>query len=123
VRVNSDKQTLILAGEAIPRSDAASSSASDLGLSDMGARLTIVATRADNTMLLAHGDFARKASAAADDSTSAVMTHSAGGQNKLERSAYPSSARGPSFHAANEYARTQDFWGHGTRSTIIDTYA
>jgi hypothetical protein len=122
VRVNSDKQTLILAGETIPRRDAARSSASDLGLSDMGPRLTIVATRADNTMLLAHGDSARKASTAADDSTFA-MTLPTGVQNKLERSAYPSSARGPSFHAANEYARTQDFWGHGTRSTIIDTYA
>jgi hypothetical protein len=123
VRVNSDKQTLILAGEAIPRRDAASSSASGLGPSDTGPHLTIVATRADNTMLLAHGDFARKASAAADDSASAVMTHSTGGQNKLERSGYMSSARGSSFHAANEYARTQDFLGRGTRSTIIDTYA
>ena len=120
MRVNSDKQTLILAGEAIPRRDAASSSASDPALSDMGPRLTIVATRADNTMLLAHGDFARKASTAADDSASAVMTLSTGGQNKL---GYLPSARGSSFHAANEYARTQDFWGHGTRSTIIDTYA
>jgi hypothetical protein len=89
MRVNSDKQTLILAGEAIPRRDAARSSASDLGLSDMGPRLTL----------------------------------STGGQNKLERSGYLSSARGSSFHAANEYARTQDFWGRGTRSTIIDTYA
>jgi hypothetical protein len=121
--VNSDKQTLILAGEAIPRRDAASLSASDLGLSDMGPRLTIVATRADNTMLLAHGDFARKANTAAVNSTSAVMTLSTGGQNKLEHSGYLSSARGFSFHAANEYARTQDFGGHGTRSTIIDTYA
>jgi hypothetical protein len=89
----------------------------------MEPRLTIVATRADNTMLLAHGDFARKASAAADDSSSAVMTYPTGGQNKLQRSGYVSSARGSSFHAANEYARTQDFEGHGTRPTIIDTYA
>jgi hypothetical protein len=86
--VNSDKQTLILAGEAIPRRDAARS------LTDLGPPLT-----------------------------SAVMTLSTGGQNKLERSGYLSSARGSSFHAANEYARTQDFWGRGTRSTIIDTYA
>jgi hypothetical protein len=120
--VNSDKQTLILAGEAIPRRDAARSSASDLGLSDLEPRLTIVATRADNT-LSRYGALARKASTAADDSTSAVMTLSTSGQNKLERSGYLSSARGPSFHAANEYARTQDFGGHGTRSTIIDTYA
>jgi hypothetical protein len=123
VRVNSDKQTLILAGEAIPRRDAVRSSAGDLGLSDMGPRLTIVATRADNTLLLPHGALTRKASTAADDSTSAGMTLSTGGQNKLERSGSLSSARGPSFRAANEYARTQDFWGPGTRSTIIDTYA
>jgi hypothetical protein len=122
VRVNSDKQTLILAGEAIPRRDAVNSSAGDPGLSDMGPRLTIVATRADNTMLLAHGDSAHRPGTAADDSTFAVTLPS-GGQNKLERSAYLSSARGPSFRAANEYARTQDFWGHGIRSTIIDTYA
>jgi hypothetical protein len=120
--VNSDKQTLILAGEAIPRRDAARTSASDIGLSE-GPRQTLVATRADNTMLLAHGDFAHKTSAAADDSTSPAMTLSTGGQNKLERSGYLSSARGSSYHAANEYARTQDFWGTGTRSTTIDTYA
>jgi hypothetical protein len=110
--VNSDKQTLILAGEAIPRRDAVSSSASDLAPTDLGPRLTIVATRADNTMLLAHGD-----------STSPAMTLSTGGQIKLHRSGYVSSARGFSFNAANEYARTQDFWATGTRSTTIDTYA
>jgi hypothetical protein len=103
VRVNSDKQTLILAGEAIPRRDAVSSSSGDLALTELGPRLTIVATRADNTMLLAHGD-----------STSPSMALSTGGQNKLHRF---------SFNAANEYARTQDFSGTGTRSTTIDTYA
>ncbi len=123
VRVTSDKQTLILAGEAIPRRDAMSSPASDLGRTDIGPRLTIVATRADNTLLLAHGAFARNASQPAGDSTSAVMTLSTGGQHKLERSGYLSSARGSSIHAANEYARTQDFGGHVTRSTIIDTFA
>jgi hypothetical protein len=121
--VNSDKQTLILAGEAIPRRDAARTSANDIGPSELGPRQTLVATRADNTMLLGHGDLAHKASAAADDSTSPAMSVSTGGQNKLERSGFLSSARGSSFHAANEYARTQDFWGAGTRSTTIDTYA
>jgi hypothetical protein len=110
--VNSDKQTLILAGEAIPRRDAVSSSSGDLALSHLGPRLTIVATRADNTMLLAHGD-----------TSSPSMALSTGGQNKLHRSGYVSSARGFSFNAANEYARTQDFSGAGTRSTTIDTYA
>jgi hypothetical protein len=110
--VNSDKQTLILAGEAIPQRHAVSSAASDPGLSDLGPRLTIVATRTDNTMLLAHGD-----------SGSASMTLATGSQNQLGRSVSASSARGFSFNAANEYARTQDFGGNGTRSTIIDTYA
>jgi hypothetical protein len=54
-------------------------------------------------MLLAHGD-----------SGSPSMTLVTGSQNQLGRF---------SFNAANEYARTQDFWGNGTRSTIIDTYA
>jgi hypothetical protein len=112
VRVNSDKQTLILAGEAIPLRDAAASAANELGRPDLGPRLTIVATRADSTMLLAHGD-----------STSPSMTLLTGGQNQLDGSGYRSSIRGFSFNAANEYARTQDFWGNGTRSTIIDTYA
>jgi hypothetical protein len=103
MRVNSDKQTLILAGEAIPRRDAARSSAP---------LQTLVATRADNTMLLAHGD-----------SASPAMALATGGQNTLERSGYLPSARSFSFNAANEYARTQDSWGTGIRSTTIDTYA
>jgi hypothetical protein len=110
--VNSDKQTLILAGEAIPRRDAVSSAASGAGLPHPGPHLTIVATRADNTMLLAHGE-----------ASSPSMTLVSGGQSNLGQSGYLSSARGFSFNAANEYARTQDFWGTGTRSTIIDTYA
>jgi hypothetical protein len=114
--VNSDKQTLILAGEAIPRPAAVGSAAGDLGLPDLGLpdlgpRLTIVATRADSTMLLAHGD------------STPSMTLLTGGQNQLDRSGHLSSPRGFSSNAANEYARTQDFWGNGTRSTIIDTYA
>ena len=110
--MNSDKQTLILAGESIPRHGAARSAASDPGLSDLGPRLTIVATRADNTMLLAHGE-----------SSSPSMTLSTGGQNKLGRSGHVSSARGFSSNAANEYARTQDSLGNGTRSTGITTRA
>jgi hypothetical protein len=124
VRVTSDKQTLILAGEAIPRRDAASSSTNDLGLTDVGPRLTIVATRADDTMLLAQSNFAQKPAAAAGESTSPLMTLAlANGQNKLVRSSYPSSTRGTSFSAANEYARTQDLSGNGSRTAIIDTYA
>jgi hypothetical protein len=119
VRVNSDKQTLILAGEAIPRRDIARSSANAVGLSD-GPRLTIVATRADETLLLARGDFAHTTSSAAEDLTSPLMIIMSG-QTKPARPGYLS-VRGTSFNAANEYARTQDFSGYG-RTTIIDTFA
>jgi hypothetical protein len=121
VRVNSDKQTLILAGEATPRRDIASLSANGVGLSD-GPRLTIVATRADETMLLAQSDFAHRTSAGAEDSTSPLMTLISS-QSKSARHGLLSATRGASFNAANEYARTQDFSGYGSRTTIIDTYA
>jgi hypothetical protein len=119
VRVNSDKQTLILAGEAIPRGDLASSSANAVGLSD-GPRLTIVATRADQTMLLAQGEFAHKRSAGSEVSTAPLLLMSS--QSKPARAGYLSVTRSASFNAANEYARTQDFSAYG-RTTIIDTYA
>ena len=113
MRVNSNKQTLILAGEAIPRRAAARSDE---------ACLTIVATRADDTMLLAQGDFSQKPSA--PESSSPLMTIAmAKGQYKLARSGYVPSSRGSSFNAANEYARTQDLSGNGSRTAIIDTYA
>jgi hypothetical protein len=120
VRVNSDKQTLILAGEAAPRRDIASSSANGVGLSG-GPRLTIVATRADETMLLAQGDFAHETSTGAEDSTSLLMTL----RPSQSEPARPGSlwARGASFSAANEYAHTQDLSGYRSRTTIIDTYA
>jgi hypothetical protein len=123
VRVNSDKQTLILAGEAIPRRDAANSSANELPFSDAGPRLTMVATRADETMLLAQGDFAHKTNAAADDATSPFFAPTSPyGQSNLVRSVYTPSSRGSSFNAVNEYARTQDRSAHA-RTMIIDTYA
>jgi hypothetical protein len=120
VRVNSDNQTLILAGEAIPRRDLASLSANAHGLNHSGPPLTIVATPADDTKLLARGDFAGNFSAAAG-STSPLKTLTAY-QHSLLRSS-PLSSRGSSFNAANEYARTQDLSNHGMRTAIIDTYA
>jgi hypothetical protein len=108
VRVNFDKQTLILAGEAIPRRDAASDTRP----------LTIVATRADDTMLLP-----QKPAPGPDEPTSASMSLASNEDPKrLARSSY-GTARGFSFSAANEYARTQDFPGKGVRTAIIDTYA
>jgi len=107
VRVNSDKQTLILAGEAIPRRDAAND----------GRPLTIVATRADDTMLLP-----QRPAAFGETNSSLMSIALAEGQKTLARSRY-ASARGSSFSAVNEYARTQDLLGDGARTAIIDTYA
>ena len=119
MRINSDKQTLILAGEATPRRDIASSSANGSRLSD-GPRLTIVATRADQTMLLAHGDFAHKTSTGTENSNSLLMPLMSSQSEPVRPGLL---ARGASFNAANEYARTQDFSGYRSRTLIIDTYA
>jgi len=121
VRVDSDKQTLILAGEATPRRGVGSRSANGVGLSD-GPRLTIVATRADETKLLAQGDFAHKAGAGTEDATSPLPTLTTG-HSKAARAGYLSTTRSASFNAANEYARTQDFSAYFSRTAIIDTYA
>ena len=110
MRVNSDKQTLILAGESIPRRDPAGSEP----------RLTIVATRADTTMLLAQRDPSQETTG---ESTSPLMMLTpTGNNNRLARSDLYT-ARGSAFSAADAYARTQDLSGNGTRTSIIDTYA
>jgi hypothetical protein len=103
--VNSDKQTLILAGESVPRRDAAGSEL----------RLTIVATRADTTLLLAQGDAAQQPSG--DEASSMALAPA----NNSTLSRY--SARGSAYSAADAYARTQDLSGHAARRAIIDTYA
>jgi hypothetical protein len=108
--VTSDKQTLILAGEAIPRRAA------------VDAPLTIVATRADETMLLVQGDFARKQ--AGGESLAGLIPSAADSRSKLARYDQFGFSRGASFSAVNEYARTQDLAGNGAaRASIIDTYA
>jgi len=117
--VNSDNQTLILAGEAIPRRDLASSSANAHGLNHGGPPLTIVATPADETKLLARGDFAGNFGAATESSPLKTLTAY---QHSLLRSS-PLSSPGSSFNAANEYARTQGLSSHGLRTALIDTYA
>jgi hypothetical protein len=83
--VNSDKQTLILAGETVPWTGVANS------------RALVANSRA----LVAAG---------------------AKDLQRLE-TRYPSTNRGSSFSAANEYARTQELPGFGNRRPIIDTYA
>lgn len=128
MRVSSDKQTLILAGEATPprRADADRTSA---GLSGKGSQLQRV------TMLLLQGEYA--AGTLATDSSQAKFLAAADGERVLPASAaavdapavsaqsvlpHPSSGRAPSAAAA-EYARMQNLSGAGARIQLIDTYA
>jgi hypothetical protein len=128
VRVSSDKQTLILAGEATPpsRADADRTYA---GPSGMGSQLQRV------TMLLVQGEYA--AGTLAADSSQAKFPAAADGGRVLAVSAaavdapavsaryllpQPSPGRALSAGAA-EYARMQNLSGGSTRSQLIDTYA
>jgi hypothetical protein len=125
VRVSSDKQTLILAGEAIPPPRVAA------GRSETGSQLQRV------TMLVVRGEYGPTAVAA--DSSSAKFSATADSESDLDLLPsvaainapalaaqflvpYPSSNRALSAGAA-EYARTQDLSGGRTRSRLIDTYA
>ena len=128
MRVSSDKQTLILAGEATPprRGDADRTSA---GLCGKGSQLQRV------TMLLVQGEYA--AGTLAADSSQAKFLAAADADRVLLASAaavdapavsaqgvfpHPSSSRAPSAAAA-EYARMQDLSGTSVRIQLIDTYA
>jgi hypothetical protein len=125
VRVSSDKQTLILAGEAIPPPRVAA------GRSETSSQLQRV------TMLVVRGEYA--ATAVTANSSSAKFSATADSESDLDLLAsvaaidapalpaqflvpYPSSNRALSAGAA-EYARTQDLSGGRTRSRLIDTYA
>lgn len=94
MRVSSEKQTLILAGEAVPQRP-------------LPRPLTIVATPADVTLLLAQGD-------EMSGSSERTLLHLA--------PAF-SSHRNISYGAAGAYARTQALAGGNSRTAIIDTYA
>src|SRR5580658_10342697 len=121
VRVSSDKQTLILAGEAIPPRAAAA------GRSETGPQLQRV------TMLLVRGEYAA-ATLAADsspakflvpDSEPVALPSAAAVDEPTEPIqflvTYPSSNRTLSTGAA-AYARTQNLSGGRARSQLIDTY-
>jgi hypothetical protein len=102
VRVSSEKQTLILAGEVIPRRGL-SNAASDSGLLDASSRrpLTIVATPVDEPMLLVQDSDG--------PAGSALMLH----------------ARSPGTSAspADAYVRTQALSSRRTRTPLVDIYA
>jgi len=110
--VNSDNQTLILAGEAVPQRVAGGSSVGAPGGLAGGRRLTIIATPVDDPRLLTQANFAGGAS-----SESATTPY----QTTPPRSSGLS--RGGSFNGAHAYARTQDLWGNTPKTSIIDTYA
>jgi len=125
VKVSSDKQTLILAGEAMPPSRAGA------GRSEMGSRLQRV------TMLLVQGEYAATPGTLVPDSSPAKSLAAADSARVLLPSAaavdatvvpaqfvvpYPASNRALSAGAA-EYVRTQNLSGGRTRSPLIDTYA
>ena len=101
VRVNSEKQTLILAGETVPQRFA-------YGALPLGRPLTLVATPVDDTRLIAQRgfeDLSPESSALPRDLVSLVADH------------------GSAYSAATAYARTQQLSLGSSRSTIIDTYA
>lgn len=101
VRVNSERQTLILAGEAVPQRFA-------YGASPSLRPLTLVATPVDDPMLIAQGGF---------DELSPEST-------ALSQRLVPSVAeRGSASSAATAYARTQQLSVGSARTAIIDTYA
>jgi hypothetical protein len=93
VRVNSEKQTLILAGEPVPRRP-----------------LTLVATPLGSPMLLIQSGFQELGAELTPSPQSPALSH------RL-------AARSNANNAANSYARTQQLTSGGARPAIIDTYA
>jgi hypothetical protein len=126
VKVSSDKQTLILAGEAIPpRVDVGRSV---LARAETGLQLQGVA------VLLVRGEY--RSSPTPDSSPAGFLPAAARDRALLAPPTavaapagpaqflvpYASSNRAPAAGAA-EYARTQNLSAGNTRSRIIDTYA
>ena len=93
VRVNSERQTLILAGEPVPRRP-----------------ITIVATPVDDTRLIAQGD---------SEEFSAEIISAPRSFAPSQRFA----DRASSYGGAEAYARTQQLTVSNARNAIIDTYA
>lgn len=99
VRVNSERQTLILAGETVPQRFAYAASPLH--------PLTLVATPVDDPLLLVQGGFAE------------LSPQTAFAQNRVASLA----ERGSASHAATAYARTQQLPVGSARTALIDTYA
>jgi hypothetical protein len=98
VRVSSEKQTLILAGEPAPPRGVVAA-VRTVPYLDSQRPLTIIATPVDDPMLLELTSLSR-------DLVSRLSAN-----------------RGNSHTAANAYARTQELARGSARSALIDTYA
>jgi len=128
VRVSSDKQTLILAGEANPppHADAGRTYTSRSGMGSQLQRVTMVLVQGEYSAGTPAADSSpAKFLAAADRER--VMLPSAAAVDAPAVSAqfvvpYPSSGRALSAGAA-EYARMQNLSSAGTRRQLIDAYA
>jgi len=103
VRVNSEKQTLILAGEPEPRRFA-------YNAASLQPPLTLVATPVDDPMLIAQ------------NGREGVGSNAIAVPRNLVPSASFAERGGSAYNAASAYARTQQLFAN-TRSAIIDTYA
>jgi hypothetical protein len=112
VRVSSEKQTLILAGEPVPRRGVSESAVRGFAysISVMRRPVTIVATPVEDPMLIVQGG------------TEEVSLESAALPRNLV-AAERMTDRGSAATAANAYARTQELSGSSARAAIIDTYA
>lgn len=134
MRVNSDKQTLILAGEPLPRRGVAESSAEPAATASRLQRITIIATRADDTTLLVQGEYENRRESEAEwlpQSQIAVAAPSeplrlpaTRAPSMLTSTPYriASSSAQRASRGASEYARTQEL-GAEAVLPLIDTYA
>ena len=133
MRVTSDRQTLILAGETPPRRGLAGPSSEDLEsrVTSGSQRVTIINARVDASMIVTESDYAPDASVVAYASLAAAGPEAGSALPAMANTqlatvtakgqlAYASSSRGSSFNAASAYARTRDL---SDRLPIIDTYA
>ena len=130
MRVSSDKQTLILAGEANPPplADAGRTYTSRSGVGSQLQRVTVLVVQGEYAATgLAADSSSVKFSATADSESDLDLLPSVAAIDAPALPAqflvpYPSSNRALSAGAA-EYARTQDLSGGRTRNRLIDTYA
>lgn len=131
MRIHPDRQTLILAGEPLPRRNAvsAANSSNSQRLNSLSTRFGSVVTDAEvtdaeytpstsgtDTNIVAYepSDVSTDSSLPATTSRTSTVTTS------RPYSSYAASGRGSAFGGANAYARTQDL---SERHPIIDTYA